>query len=208
MKNVFFKSLVNATLALVILSPVVVSAWVGEVAERAAQRAAIQAAERSAAKQASKNAAETASRRALTQTGDRVVKRWASSLCKPYNPCPLPAKTANTFVGGAYDEVILSNDTVLYRVYHEPKFKFGAPGEASYWSRSDVRGIQAAVDRSIPVSKNGNTAERLVAIRVPKGTRIFEGKAQALERGPAGGGGQVVIDEVRPGWEIKRAIQQ
>jgi len=192
--------------------PIIASAWIGEVAERAAQRAAqraaIQSAERSAAKQASETAAKAASRRALNQTGDRIVQRWASSMCKPSNPCPLPAKAANTFVGGAYDEVILTNDTVLYRVFHEPKYKFGAPGEASYWSRSDARGIQAAIDRSIPVSKNGNTAEKLVAIRVPKGTRIFEGKAQAFERGPAGGGSQVVIDDVQPGWEIKNDILQ
>jgi len=208
MKHVFYKSLVNSAFAVVTLLPLIASAWVEAVAERAAQRAAIQAVERSAAKQASKTAAQTASRRALTQTGDRIVNRWASSLCKPSNPCPLPAKTANTFVGGAYDEVILSNDTVLYRVYHEPKFKFGATGEASYWSRSDASGTQAVIDRAIPVSKNGNTADRLVAINVPKGTRIFEGKAQALERGPIGGGGQVVIDDVKPEWEIKSTIQQ
>lgn len=111
-----FKSLVKASWALLIMLPLVASAWFGEVAERAAQRAALQAAERSAAKQASKTAAEAASRRATTQTGDRVVKRWASALCKPSSPCPLPAETANTFVGGAYDEVILSNDTIFRRV--------------------------------------------------------------------------------------------
>jgi len=203
MKNNFLKVFKSTVLMFIIMLPRVANAWIGEAAERAAQRAAIQAAERSAAKQASKTAAETASRRALTQTGDRVVKRWASALCKPFNPCPLPKKTANSFVGGAYDEVILENETIFYRVFHDQKYKFGAPGEASYWSCSDARGLQAAIDHAIPVSRNGNTAEKLVTIRVPKGTRLFEGKAQGLERGTTGGGNQVVIEKVRPEWEMK-----
>lgn len=208
LNNKLIKPLKSAALVIGLLLPLVASAWVGEVAERSAQRAAVQAAERSAAERATKVAAEAASRQAVTKTGDRIVKRWASSLCKPSSPCPLPAKTANTFVGGAYDEVVLSTDTVLYRAFHEPKFKFGAPGEPSYWSRSDARGIQAAVDRAIPVSKTGNTAEKLVAIRVPKGTRVFEGKVRGLEQGPTGGGGQVVLDGVQPGWEIRILPQQ
>jgi len=101
-----------------------------------------------------KTAAEAVSRRAVVNASDRVIKRWASSLCKPAAPCPLPAKTANTFVGGSYDEVILGKDTILYRAFHEPKFKFGEPGERlSYWSRSKANNVQATIDSAIPVSK-------------------------------------------------------
>lgn len=205
------KSLVRMVLATFLMLPSVVPAQVGAVVERAAQRASTQAAERAVAEQASKAAAEQASKTAAAASqrpvaiaADRVVKRWNSSLCKSTVACPLPAKTANTFVGGSYDEVNLGRDTVLYRAYHNPITKFGAPGERfTYWSRTDARGVQAVVDRSIPVSNNGNTAERLVAVRVPKGTRVFEGKAQSAERGPIGGGNQVVVDGVKSGWEVE-----
>ena len=187
-----------------VLLPGAASAQIGAAAERAAARAAVTAAERQSAERTAKEAAGATSRRALNQAADRVVKRWSSSFCKPAVPCPLPAKTANTFKGGSYDEVILGGDTVLYRVFHEPAHRFGMPGERfSYWSRSDARGTQAAVDSAIDVSKYGNTAERLVAVRVPRGTRVYEGKTQSIERGPIGGGNQVVVDGVRPGWEVK-----
>lgn len=180
------------------------SAQVGAAAERAAARAAVTAAERQGVQRATIEAAGTSSRRAATRSADRVVTRWSSSLCKPSTPCPLPARTANTFKGGSYDEVILGEDTVLYRAFHEPAHRFGAPGESfSYWTRSNARGTQAAVDSAIDVSRFGNTAERLVAVRVPRGTRVYEGKTQGTERGPIGGGSQVVIDRVRPDWEVR-----
>ena len=215
MKNVSLRMVWNLALAAAVMNPFVAYGWVGAAAERAAQRAATQAAERAAAEQASKAAAEAASRRAATNAADRVVKRWTSSLCKPAAPCPLPERTAGTFNGGSYNEVILGSDTVLYRAIHDPKFKFGKPGEPSYWSRSDAKGVQAVIDSAIPVLRNGNTAERLVAIRVPKGKTVFEGKTQeivfeektrGIERGPIGGGNQVVIDGVKPEWEIKLVV--
>lgn len=186
------------------LLPGAAAAQIGAAAERAAARAAVTAAERQAAERAAKDAAGATSRRAVNQAADHVVKRWSSSFCKPAAPCPLPAKTANSFKGGSYDEVVLGGDTVLYRVFHEPAHRFGLPGERfSYWSRSNARGTQAAVDSAIDVSKYGNTAERLVAVRVPRGTRVYEGKTQSIERGPIGGGNQVVVDSVRPDWEVK-----
>jgi hypothetical protein len=118
-------------------------------------------------------------------------------------PCPLPEKVAGTYVGGAYDEVILGSETTLYRVFHDPARRFGAPGEVhSYWSRSDSRGVQAAVDRGIDVSRFGNTADNVVAIRVPAGTRVFEGRARGTEHGTPGGGSQVVVERVKPEWEV------
>ena len=180
------------------------SAQIGAATERAAARAAVTAAERQAAERAAKEAATATSRRAATQAADRVIKRWSSSLCKSAAPCPLPSKTADTFKGGSYDEVILGSDTVLYRAFHDPKHRFGVAGERfSYWSRSDSRGVQATVDSAIDVSRYGNTAERLVAVRVPKGTRVYEGLTQSIHKGPAGGGNQVVLDDVRLAWEVK-----
>lgn len=190
--------------------PTAAFAQIGAAAERAAGRAAMTAAERQAANSAAKEAAGAVSRRSATASADRVVTRWSASLCKPASPCPLPEKVAVTFNGGSYNELILGKDTVLYRVFHAPKFKFGDSTKSlSYWSRSDARGTQAAIDSAIDVSSRGNTAERLAAIRVPKGTRVFEGETRAAggrygspERGPVGGGNQVVVEDVKPTWEI------
>ena len=44
--------------------------------------------------------------------------------------------TQNTFKGGSYDEVVLGQDTVLYRVFHDPAHKFGGPaGAGACWVR-------------------------------------------------------------------------
>ena len=61
----------------------------------------------------------------------------------------------------------------------------------------------AQIFSAIDVSGFGNTAERLVAVRMPRGTRVYDGKAQGMERGPIGGGSQVVVDGVRIDWEVK-----
>jgi hypothetical protein len=181
-----------------------VSAQIGAAAQRAAARAAATAAERQAIGRAAKGVVRSTPRNSVNHAADRVVKRWTSSLCKPSAPCPLDAKTANTFRGGSYNEVRLGRDTVFYRAYHSPTRKFGAPNARfSYWSRSDATGTKAVVDRGIEVSRYGNTAERLVAIKVPKGTRVFEGVTQRIHKGPIGGGNQVILEKARPAWEIK-----
>jgi hypothetical protein len=48
----------------------------------------------------------------------------------------------------------------------------------------------------------GNTAEKVVTIKVPAGTTIFEGFA-APQGGLVGGGNQVVIRNVDPSWIVK-----
>lgn len=176
-------------------------AQIGPAIERAAARAALKAAETQAVKRATAGVAT--SRSSINQATDRVVKKWSSSLCKPAAPCPLDEKTANTFRGGSYKEVILGRDTTLYRAYHNPDRKFGDPsGQVSYWSRSDATGTKAVVDRGIEVSRYGNTANRLVAIKVPKGTRVYEGIAHGIHKGPIGGGNQIILNKVKPEWEI------
>jgi hypothetical protein len=184
-------------------------AQIGAAAERAAARSAVVAAERQAAERAAKGAAAASAQRAAKSSADRVVRRWTTSLCKPSTPCPLPEKIGRhdvgaSYVGGSYDEVILGQETVLYRAYHDPKLKFGEPGQRfSFWTRSNEKGTQAVVDSAIPVTNSGNTAERVVAVRLPKGARVYEGQAAAIERGPAGGGNQIIVENVKPEWEFR-----
>ncbi len=188
---------------LVALGSPAAQAQVASAAERAAARAAAQAAQRKATERAAVAAAE---RQAVQGAADRVVRRWSLPLCKPELRCPLPPSVARTFRGGSYDEVILQKDTNLYRVYSDPAAKLGRPGQQySYWSRSDARGLEAAIDGAIEVSRWGNTAQRQVAIRVPSGTKVFEGHAGLPDSGrPVGGGTQVVLEKVRPEWVIPR----
>lgn len=183
-----------------LLAPTV-AAQVTSAVERAAARAAARSAER----QAAERAAAAAARGAGRQATDRLVRRWSSALCKPSAPCPLPESVANTFKGGSYGEVVLGQETTVYRVYADPAHRLGRPGERySYWSRSDARGTQAVVDGAIDVSRFGNTAQHQVAVRVPRGTRVYEGQSQSIERGPVGGGSQVVVEGVRPEWVLAR----
>lgn len=173
---------------------------------KSAAKAAASAAERQAAGRAVRNSAAQSGVRGAVANIERdyVVKRWSSALCKPASPCPLNEKTANTFNGGSYNETILGSDTVLYRVYHRPDRKFSGSGERySYWSRSDAKGLQAAIDGAIEVSRYGNMAGRQVMIRVPKGTRIYEGEAHGNYRGTAGGGNQIILEGTKPEWELK-----
>lgn len=163
-----------------------------------ARRAAAQAASRNATRMVVHRAARP---RVPIRTGDVSVRSWTSALCKPSRPCPLPARYANSFVGGSYREVRLGQNTRLYRVYSSPDRRLGNPGERySFWSRSDARGTRAVIDSALPTSRNGNTAQYQVSVAVPRGTVIYEGTAAPLRRGPVGGGNQVVLERVRPEW--------
>ena len=196
---------VPALAGMMMLSLLPACSPVSGAAERAAARAAARTAERKAAERSAKAAATAAvARSGRKEAADMVVRRWYSVTCKPSNPCPLPHNISDTFVGGSYNEVVLGADTTLYRVYANRLNRLGPSGQRySYWSRSDARGTQAVVDSAIPVSRQGNTATQQVAIRVPQGTRVFEGQTQGIPHGgPVGGGNQVVIDGVRLEWVI------
>lgn len=205
------RALRPVTAALVLLTGLAVMAparaQLAGIAERAAARAAArEAAERAASRQAiRRSAGEIAARRVQRQAADRLLRRWTVSLCKASRPCPLPERYASTFIGGSYNEIRLGRDTRLYRVYSSPQRRLGVPGDRySYWSRSNARGTRAIVDSAIPVTRNGNLAERRVSIVVPRGTKIYEGTARGLTRGPAGGGNQVILEGVRPEWVVRR----
>lgn len=163
----------------------------------AVQRAAIRAASQQAARrQAARAVQHATTRRAV----DRVTATWTNALCKPSRVCPLPEHVGNTFRGGTYHQVTLGQDTQLHRVYSDPANRLGTPGALySYWSRDPAMGRRAVIDRAIPVSTNGNVADKYVTIRLPRGSVVYEGKAAGLPRGPVGGGNQVVIDWVKLG---------
>lgn len=119
----------------------------------------------------------------------------------PANPGPLDDSVAATFRSASYDEVVLSQDTLLYRVYGGEAGPIGG-----YWSRTPPTGpMQAQIDLALN-PQWGNLATDVATIKVPAGTTIYEGAAaaQSLPGGGTllGGGNQVFIPNVNSGWLV------
>jgi RHS repeat-associated protein len=125
--------------------------------------------------------------------GINALARTSEKLWGPaFGTGPLPAEIANTFRSGTYTELVTTGETTLYRAYGGESRQLG-----SYWTRTPVAGpLQTRMDSALPL---GNTAESVVSITVPAGTRIFEGAA-APNFGHLGGGSQVFIPRVDPTW--------
>jgi RHS repeat-associated protein len=141
--------------------------------------------------------------KALAQEALRAEQAASSSgfarLWGPHNgPGPLGAKMAITFRSATYWEITLPQDTVFYRVYGGAAKPIG-----QYWTRIRPAGpLQAQLDFAL-VPSWGNTAESVLAIKVPAGTTVFEGYAAPQPTGFGtliGGGNQVVIRRVDPAW--------
>jgi hypothetical protein len=101
---------------------------------------------------------------------------------------------ARTFKEGAYTTRTLREDLVLRRVYGGDARQLGR-----YWSRTTYSSPGRA--RRYLALPPGNTAERVVTIRVPAGTTVHEGKA-AASFGHVGGGNQVYINRVDLSWIV------
>jgi hypothetical protein len=111
---------------------------------------------------------------------------------------PLGEQIAKTFRSASYSEYAVPQPITLYRAYGGEAGKFG-----SYWTRTPPAGpLQSQIDSALlPVW--GNDANKVVQIRVPAGTKLFEGIAAA--QGKFGGGGnQIFIQQIDPAWEIKK----
>jgi hypothetical protein len=115
----------------------------------------------------------------------------------PTNEGPLKLDVANTFRGGAYTEIQLSDDLHIYRVYG------GSAGEIGhYWTTQQPQGpLQSVIDSALDQSW-GNTATEVSIALVPKGTSIYIGYAEH-QGGLVGGGIQVYVEEFNPSWIIK-----
>lgn len=114
---------------------------------------------------------------------------------------PLHKSIAKNFRGASYTEKTLTENTTLYRVYGNKAGKLG-----SYWTRNKPHGpLQSQLDSAL-VPKWGNSAAKVVEIKVPKGTKIFEGYAAPQSTGVGeiiGGGSQIYIKKVDPSWLVE-----
>jgi hypothetical protein len=123
----------------------------------------------------------------------------------PINPGPLhyrDIEVVNTFRSGSYTTHTLTRPKDLYRVYDDPAKKLRA-----YWTDIPPSGpLQSTVDSAL-LPSFGNKATKVVHIRVPPGETVFEGFAAGQIEEPGvnliGGGRQIVVDNVKPEWEVK-----
>lgn len=118
----------------------------------------------------------------------------------PINPGPLKKSVAESFSGATYKETVLTQDTILYRVYGGDSGKVG-----SYMTRIRQNGgMQSQIDLALN-PQWGNTAQNVTKVTVPRGTVIYEGTAasQTINGGAGqliGGGNQIYIPEVNASW--------
>lgn len=121
------------------------------------------------------------------------AKRWNAAN----GPGPLGPGVAKTFRGASYTERTIDRDTMMYRAYSDPAKRRGI-----YWTRDEPRGpFQSMLDSALD-PQWGNFATRVAKVRVPAGTRIYEGYT-GPQRGLVGGGDQVVLRNVPRAWMVK-----
>jgi hypothetical protein len=110
---------------------------------------------------------------------------------------------ASTFRSGTYTERVTEQDTTLYRVHGGQAAAMGR-----YWTTIKPSGPLQAIQDSALKPEWKNSADKVSVIRVPKGTKIFEGYAapQTSEVGTraelTGGGPQIYIKEIDQKWAV------
>jgi hypothetical protein len=146
---------------------------------------------------------------ALGATGGKAIQSGLKAVevvgvIKKYGPHmkgPLSPSIANTFRGGVYTERVLSEDLIVYRVYGGNVNKVGA-----WFTKTEPFGpLQAQMDLALN-PEWGNAATNVTKVKIPKGTKIYEGFAEQ-QRIPVGGvlqggGTQVHIPSVNRSWFI------
>jgi hypothetical protein len=108
----------------------------------------------------------------------------------------------DTFRSSSYTARTLAQPKDLYRAYSESGKKFRA-----YWTDIPPAGpLQSKIDSAL-LPSFGNRATEVVHVRVPPGETVFEGFTAAQAEDPGvnllGGGRQIVLDNVKPEWEVK-----
>jgi hypothetical protein len=125
----------------------------------------------------------------IDASGDRCVRHG------PLNPGPLEADVASSFRSSSYTARRLAQPKDLWRAYSDQKRKLGA-----YWTDIQPTGpLQTTMDSALHPSFK-NAASKVVHLRVPAGTTVYEGFAGS--KGYLGGGPQFLLKKRPPSWEV------
>jgi len=115
---------------------------------------------------------------------------------------PLSGNLQETFAGGSYNVVVAREPTTLYRAYGGTAN--GVP--ARFWSRTKPRGPLQARQDSALLTRWGNSAGKVITIRVPKGTTYYEGRVapqvDAMQSLLGGGNQVVLLAPINPNWIV------
>ncbi len=143
----------------------------------------------------------------------REIERFGPMKTGPLHSIKLGnGSVADTFRSSSYYEVISDTPITLYRTYDSEVSELGL-----YWSRTAPSGpLQTTLDLAIDPAW-GNNVTKWIEIKIPAGTKIYEGIASEtmLRRGTSnvavgqllGGGQQVYInDNIKKSWIENRGI--
>gem|GEM_PF-167745 len=140
---------------------------------------------------------------AVVNAGKATVINFPNEVIGEYSaikPGPLSNDLAGTFSGGKYKEVILQQDTVLYRAGVSDK-PFG-----QFFSSESPQGIlQTRIDKAVLPQWPGGGASPIdssIAIKIPAGTKVYVGEVGSQNGFYVGGTQQIVVPKP---WTIKGA---
>jgi hypothetical protein len=127
----------------------------------------------------------------IDSNGDRCIRHG------PMNEGPLSPKVAATFRSSSYTSRKLAEPKELWRAYSDPDKKLGP-----YWTDIKPSGpLQTTIDSALHFTFK-NKASAVAHIRVPAGTRVFQGFAGPQGGGYLGGGPQFLLPRRLPAWEV------
>ena len=137
--------------------------------------------------------AENVASHSIVQFPSKVLGEYSA-----IKPGPLDNDLAGTFSGGRYKEMVLQEDTILYRdgVSDKPYGQF--------FSTEAPQGVlQTRIDKAVlPKWPGGGTSpiDTSFAIKIPAGTKVYVGEVGSQNGIYVGGTQQIVV--VKP-WAIK-----
>ncbi|WP_258570083.1 hemagglutinin repeat-containing protein [Dickeya zeae] len=137
--------------------------------------------------------AENAVRHSAVPFPNKVLGEYSA-----IKPGPLANDLATTFSGGRYKEMVLQEDTILYRGGVIDK-EYG-----QFFSVEAPQGVlQTRIDKAVlPKWPGGGTSpiDTSIAIKIPAGTKVYVGEVGSQNGVYVGGTQQIVV--VKP-WEIE-----
>ncbi|MBV6320648.1 DUF4150 domain-containing protein [Duganella sp. HSC-15S17] len=145
-----------------------------------------------------------AARRSAGESYKKIVASVKGTVVGEYdalNPGPLPANRAETFSGGRYADIVLSEDTVVYRAWSPGTW---AAEDGGYWSlEKPIGSLQTRIDSALLPEWGGgkppfsssicSQATDWTAIKLPAGTAISVGEVGGQRGVWVGGGSQLLI---------------
>lgn len=152
----------------------------------------------------------------IRKSGERykeIIRSTKGKILSEYsaiNTGPLKTARAETFSGGRYAHIKLTEDTIIYREWSP---KTWAKEDGAYWSLDKPKGsLQVRIDSALlpewgeAASLDDvwrNQATHWTSVRLPVGTEIYIGEV-GFQRSPWNGGDSQLL--IKGGVDLKNKI--